>query len=252
MSFIPKMPSLATRCLALTGSFETGALPPECFGVSAGDFDGQFLSFGALQWNFGQQTLQPLLTEAIEQFPGLCRQVFGKHLVSLKQALDSDLEKQAQLARSIQNSKSHQLDPIWTAMFARFGRSQEGQLLQTQHATTYWQRACRLCADFELDSERGAALMFDIAVQNGSISRMTSQLIRDDFRSLPLNPDWSDHEQAKLEIIANRRAEDASPRWIEDVRLRKLTIAQGKGAVHGQRYDLEKDFKIALRKTSQR
>ncbi len=49
------------RCLALTASFETDAAPPECFAGLSGDFDGQGISFGVLQWNFGQGSLQPLL-----------------------------------------------------------------------------------------------------------------------------------------------------------------------------------------------
>jgi hypothetical protein len=49
---------LAGRSLALTGSFETGKLPPDCFSALAGDFDGQGLSFGALQWNIEQGSLQ--------------------------------------------------------------------------------------------------------------------------------------------------------------------------------------------------
>src|SRR5690348_1225267 len=41
------------RSLALTGTFETGAQPPECFCGITGDFDGQGISFGVLQWNIG-------------------------------------------------------------------------------------------------------------------------------------------------------------------------------------------------------
>src|SRR5256712_3330985 len=50
----------------------------------------------------------------------------------------------------------------------------------------------------------------------------------------------------KLRIIANRRAEAASRRWVEDVRARKLTIANGEGAVHGRRYDLATQYGIRL------
>src|SRR5512137_2315949 len=51
------------RCLALTGSFETGQGLPDCFAGLSGDFDGQGMSLGVLQWNFGQGSLQPLLRE---------------------------------------------------------------------------------------------------------------------------------------------------------------------------------------------
>jgi hypothetical protein len=36
-----------------------------------------------------------------------------------------------------------------------------------------------------------------------------------------------------MSIVANRRAEAANPRWVDDVRVRKLCIARGEGAVHG-------------------
>src|ERR1700683_3447163 len=38
---------LSQRCLALTGSFETGKYPPDCFCGITGDFDQMGLSFGA-------------------------------------------------------------------------------------------------------------------------------------------------------------------------------------------------------------
>ena len=49
-----------------------------------------------------------------------------------------------------------------------------------------------------------------------------------------------------MKIVANRRAEAANPRWVEDVRTRKLCIAKGEGIVHGVRYNLEEQFGIAL------
>jgi len=54
-------------------------------------------------------------------------------------------------------------------------------------------------------------------------------------------------ELERMKIIANRRAEAAKPRWVEDVRARKLCIASGAGEVHGIPYDLEAQFGIALR-----
>jgi len=50
----------------------------------------------------------------------------------------------------------------------------------------------------------------------------------------------------KMQIIANRRAEAADSRWIEDVRARKLTIANGVGVVHGVSIDLANQFGITL------
>ena len=48
-----------------------------------------------------------------------------------------------------------------------------------------------------------------------------------------------DAEVERLRIIANRRASAAKAKWVEDVRARKLTIANGQGMVHGNFYDLK-------------
>jgi hypothetical protein len=49
-----------------------------------------------------------------------------------------------------------------------------------------------------------------------------------------------------MRIVANRRAEASNPRWVEDVRARKICCANGGGRVHGIPYDLEKQFGIRL------
>ena len=51
-----------------------------------------------------------------------------------------------------------------------------------------------------------------------------------------------------MQIVANRRTEASNPRFVEDVRRRKLCIAEGKGVVHGISYDLEKQYGLSLRK----
>ncbi len=57
-----------------------------------------------------------------------------------------------------------------------------------------------------------------------------------------------EQETARLRIVANRRAEAANRKWVEDVRERKLCIANGSGNVHGITYDLEGQFGIGLRR----
>jgi hypothetical protein len=49
--------------LSITGGFETTGDP---FAAVAGDFDGQGISCGVLQWNVGQGSLQPLVKNAGE------------------------------------------------------------------------------------------------------------------------------------------------------------------------------------------
>jgi hypothetical protein len=46
--------------------------------------------------------------------------------------------------------------------------------------------------------------------------------------------------------VANCVAEASNPEWAEDVRRRKLCIANGRGVVHGTDYDIEAQFGIRL------
>jgi hypothetical protein len=55
-----------------------------------------------------------------------------------------------------------------------------------------------------------------------------------------------DVEVARLQAIASRRTEAALPQYMEDVRVRKLTVANSQGTVHNIPYELEEQFGIRL------
>src|SRR5690606_38464663 len=76
---LPQQP-VGFRCLALTGAFETSSPPPGCFCCITSDFDGQGISFGALQFNFGQGTLAALLNDIDRREPALMEEIFGDRL----------------------------------------------------------------------------------------------------------------------------------------------------------------------------
>ena len=228
------------RCLALTGSFETTLPVPDCFSGLSGDFDGQGVSFGALQWNFGQGSLQPMLHEMVEHHTQVLRDIFGDHFSELHAVLQAGLEDQLDWVRSLQDHRFRFAEP-WHGMFKTLGRQKEFQEIQLNHAKNIYNTALRWCADYGLQSERAVALMYDIRVQNGSINDTVKSRILRDFDRLP-----RDNEAERLAVIANRRAEAANRRWIEDVRARKLAIAKGEGCVHGRYYDLETQYGIRL------
>jgi hypothetical protein len=238
---------LAQRCLALTGTFETAALAPACYAGLAGDFDGQGLSFGALQWNIGQGTLQPLFSTMVANHADVMSTLFGDNLASFQTMLSSPLAGQLAWARSIQDPLHHTVSDPWKGLFRSLGLTPEFQAIQVQHAATIHDGALQLCQRFGVSTERALALMFDIRVQNGSISSATEALIRADFAAIPASAAPMDAEAAKLQSIANRVAEASKPQYVEDVRVRKLTIARGTGTVHGVVYDLDQQFGIGLR-----
>lgn len=237
---------LNERCLALTGTFESNKSHPEYFANLSGDFDGQGISFGVLQWNFGQNSLQRLLGEMIANHPELMRDTFQNHYETLTEALDADKEELMEFARSIQHPVRHYVHQPWRGMFKALGRSAECQALQVKYADGLFQNALELCEEYGLRSERAAALMFDIKVQNGSIRRVTKAQILAAFDDLPGNLAREAREVEQMRIVANRRAEASNPRWVEDVRARKICCANGEGAVHGVPFDLAAQFGIRL------
>jgi len=234
------------KCLALTASFETGRGIPECFAGLSGDFDGQGISFGVLQWNFGQNSLQPLLMDMINEHPEVMKDIFHTNYNVLLRALNSDKHGLMAFARSIQHPVRHYIYEPWRGMFKSLGRTGEFQKIQVRHAGRLYQSAIRLCLEYGLWSERAVALMFDIKVQNGSIQRRVKARILEDIENLPEGLSKRQLEIRKMRIVANRRAEAANRRWVEDVRARKLCCADGKGVVHGINYDIERQFGIRL------
>jgi hypothetical protein len=105
----------------------------------------------------------------------------------------------------------------------------------------FFDRSIKLCKKYGLASERAAALMFDIVTQNGSIGSVVDKAILGEFTKLPAG---ADNEVAKMIIVANRMAD--GKKYADDVRTRKLTIAQGTGTVHGYYYDVGEMFGITL------
>jgi len=243
---IKKKP-LIYRCMALTGTFETGKDFPECFAGISGDFDGQGLSFGVLQWNFGQGSLQPLLKEMLNHHRQIMEDIFNEYLPVLETVLNLDKESQLEFIRSIQHPVKHFIYEPWRGMFKTLGRTEEFQEIQIKHAQNLFKKALEMVSEFNLWSERAAALMFDIKVQNGSIREITKKQIKVEIQKIPEEIDRKDLEIRKMVIIANKRAEASNPRWIEDVRSRKLCIALGKGYVHGIEIDLETQYGIRLK-----
>jgi hypothetical protein len=182
----------------------------------------------------------------IERHPGMMREIFQKNYKTLIEALNSDKQELMAFVRSIQHPVQHYLYEPWRGMFKTLGRTEEFQKIQVKYAGALFKSAVKLCSEYGLWSERAVTLMFDIAVQNGSISNLVKTQILSDYEDLPKDLSREELEVEKMRVVANRRAEAANPKWIEDVRSRKLCCANGEGMVHGIPYDLEGQFGIRL------
>ncbi len=243
---------LATRVLTMTAAFETARAYPGCFGTLAGNFDGQGLSFGALQWNIGIGSLQPLWVEMRDSHPAELKAALGGLYDGFCRMLDRPRNEQMAWALSIQSPVPNRVNTWriadgWTNALQTLGTTKEMIAIEVKQADAFYQVALGFCRDYQLTSERGAALMFDVRVQNGSVDRNGSgPLIRADFDQIDPGLAAQDKEVARMEIIARRRAAVARADFRDDVLQRKLTIAQGTGTVHNRAYDLAKDFGIGM------
>lgn len=243
---------LAMRCLEATATFETSRTPPHCYGVAAGNFDGMGMSWGALQWNPGTGTLQALMLDIEARHPGL----IVKHLGDLGGSMldvfrsTTDRKKHIAWAESFQTRTANGSLVITgqpEAAFMALGLQPEVQAAQMRSAAGYYRRALSWMQPLGVQSERAVALLFDIAVQNGSIGEQTWDAIMEAQKAVPVlserrTQQW---EAAVLRSVARLRAEAALPRWRENVLARKMALADGYGIVHRRTYR-EEDFDIQL------
>jgi len=174
------------RSVALTGAFETGRGVPECFAGLSGDFDGQGISFGVLQWNFGQDSLQPLLKEMMKDHPAVMKGILHEYYPVAVKALNATKEELMAFSRGVQHPVKHYLYEPWRGMFKALGRTVEFQKIQVKAANKLYRSALALCKEYGLWSERAVALMFDIKVQNGSISPLVKAQIMADSKACPM------------------------------------------------------------------
>lgn len=233
------MKPLFDRVLELTGIFETSQLPPESYGVSVGNFDGGGMSFGILQFNLVSGALQLMLRTLLVNERLLMERCFGQLLPELEDML-ANRSTQYQINWATKRThKGGLLRPEWSAAFRSLGLTPECQAIQRAIARErYFDQALRYHREYGLWSERGLALMFDICVQNGSIQTAVRDRIMDGFLSIKeTNPILVEVERMRL--IANLRSEASYSRWVENVRRRKLAIANGHGIVNGIRVNLD-------------
>jgi hypothetical protein len=231
---------LARRVVSLTIAFEQGAVSPaEYFGAVAGDFDGQGLSFGLLQWNLGSCSLQPLLTAFLRKDPPRFRAIMDTGVDFVEQLLAAPCEEALSLARRVMLDADGQVQEPWLTRFRALGHERAFQEVQVQSLLPHVQKACRLAEAFGFHSERAVALFFDILVQNGGIPPLVRTQYEQDIQEGEYFLGRTLNEVERMQLLANRQAEAANPKWADTVRARKLTIVQGEGSVNGISYNLE-------------
>jgi hypothetical protein len=250
----------------ITGTFENSGDP--YIGVS-GDFDGQGISCGVLQWNIGQNSLQPLVkavgkTEVVAAMPTLGPAMWD--------ACNGPIPAALRTVRGWQNGTALKAVPkreLQALMGSATMRSEQNAAIRRAA-----QKAETLADKWASDRGTGRrtahelAWFFDIVTQNGSMKDLAFQDVTS-FKNAAgageaddLVCDWlagtdsrfagmvdchknatlwrnnADGLALDLLVLAYLRSQKSTLQWRGDVLNRKGTLATKGGWVHKQNFDL--------------
>ncbi|HEY8890076.1 MAG TPA: Ig-like domain-containing protein [Clostridium sp.] len=205
----------------------------------AGNFDGQGLSLGYLQWAIGPdtKTLQPLLNRMDREYNTETRDIFGTNYNTIHNIINTP-EEQFNWAKGINDFSNNIIEP-WHTQFVNLINTQDFIKIEKDAEVFSINQAMNICNKYNLKTIRGFALAFDITVQNGSISPAATKIIDDVFVGTP-----NISEENLLGVIANAVA-NSSVTNSADVLSRKMAIVNGQGTVHEITLDLDKNFGLS-------
>lgn len=250
---------------AITPGFETSGDPFK--GVS-GDFDGMGISCGALQWNIGQGSLQPLVKAVGKPVVLAAMPTLG---TQMWQACTDTIRQGLAIVRRWQNEaklKPEARSELRALMGTREMRAQQQTRIDALADIAHgWANDWAMERDGTQASKRLFCWFFDVATQNGDLEGLTPQAVKSfiamnqpdkvddlicDFLATRSGTSghvkdankngalWRDRAQAdRLEILCMSylRSKTAIPKWRHVVLNRKGTIALGKGWVNSTLHD---------------
>ena len=195
----------------------------------ADDFDDQGMSFGLIQWNFGQNTLGPILLQMYDHDsvafensfpPGTSYQDLETNLVN------GDQQAQLTWVRNILRTNR----AGWLEAFHNLGDVEAFQAIQLQGALEYHDNVMeciRIMRRIAPDLMREILVttyvaLYDLCVQQGSIDRgQTVNNITSRHAS------ESPRDQVEfLTVVVQERARTANSRWRADAMSRRMGIIQ--------------------------
>jgi hypothetical protein len=244
---------LREKTLAMTGFFETSNGYPTCYGITSGNHDGQGLSHGVLQFNFGTGSLQPLWNYMNTNYNQLCRDIFGADYAEWADVLTRTTANQVSWGDSISlgttSEEKRQIQTKWKNYFQTLGETQPSIDKQITYSESWIPNALKWFNSLQLYSRRGFALLWDISVQMGRL--FPCNLIWNDFKNISTAGKTRDQiEQEKLQIIVDRCCMQENNIYTvatqDLVRKRKQMIVSGTGDYYGaaftmDQYDLNYD-----------
>jgi len=214
--------------LKISTCFE-GGKPMNYQALEDDAFDGQGMSFGIIQWNFGQNTLGPLLKKMLDANATAFKACFGEgtDYDTLEKALKAgNKNNEMKWARDVQN-KNHD---AWESAFKNVGSNDTFNKIQRDQAVGQYHPlagavikelrkiSASLFANIEL---RSYAAIFDLCVQQHGISNCLSEIkkrIKDEKPASQLEA---------MKIVVGERARKANSQWRADCLSRRMGILTG-------------------------
>ena len=217
-------PGLFGRALQLTADFEGHG-----FTLAQGNFDGAGITWGIIGFTLASGEIPEIVSVINSTNPQLIKSAFDDLAPKLLQIIKASPQKQIEFADSISiGPKKVRLAEPWRSSFGVFGSFAEVQRLQMERAQSrYFEPALATASRLRLTTELGVALCFDVHVQNGGVKNAIETSLR--------GKNFSSERKLRI-ALANAVADSSRPKYQEDVRSRKLTLATGSGTVHGAKF----------------
>lgn len=257
--------------LNITSTFEG----PDQWRNLTNNFDGQGLSMGLLNQTLGTNSLQPLLIKARDKHMDVLKNSFSpSRLNSLLGMLrkwerlkaSEDFSERAQQQEGpfspldigyndnsvrISSASSDSVSwakrnlykwngdfiPEWRDELQKFIGTPEYIGIQLEAAWLLHKKTLKLFEMTGVPQLRSYLLMFDVVIQNGN---MYMQDWIDYEKYLEENPQATDTE--RLTKLVELRLRKVKPQYVNNVRIRKMSLIHGTGRVHGQNREYEKEF----------
>jgi hypothetical protein len=236
--------SAEQKAVAITSTLETGRRGG--FSGLSGNFDGQGISFGLVNWNLGSGSLQHLLRDFARDFPARFGAVFGPHAKNFEALIRPNDTKSlaAQLAfaireMNVQVGTKWQVREPWKSYFTRLAADTEFQKIQLRYVRDLLARADYFCHYFGLKSERAFCFMFDAVSSHGKwwLQKKTKgverrrEILKQKLALLRIRTPFGEiPEDAKLNAIAETLRDVSLDRWKPRVYARKRWFLTGKHA----------------------
>ena len=241
---VPKAPEITLEhaqemALMITTVFEGGKSMN--YAALADDFDGQGTSFGLIQWNFGTNSLGPLLKKMLAANAAAFASCFSPSAdyATLKAALDANNKAdQLKWARGLIKDDRG----AWSEAFKAIGSNPAFNRIQLEQASAKYhppvvsiitrlrEMSPTLMAAVEF---RSYAALFDLCVQQGSADKAMDAI---KSRATLEKPET---QRALVEIVIVERGRTAKAEWASDCISRRMGVLSG-GAYESKENDVTK------------